>query len=420
MSALPPFLATLGVDDAQAAQALDERALRRAYARRLKTIDVEAEPERFQSLREALDTALQWIALRERARLAAAPATDTTPHVDAPDAPPPAAGSPPSAEPVAARPAPEEVASAVFAAFHQQVAAVFPDEASARAALTKALSDERLISIDARTTFEWNVARLLAGGWQPGHEHLLDPAVEVFGWNSDHARLANFGQVGALLTAAIRDRVVVQGFSASQRAVLMPLLVRIRNAEAPDPKRLPDEVPQLQFLVERVSNWLRIVSPVDPVNQRFEMWRQMPASAQQQARGPIGPQPQFASKKPASATAPGMLVVLALMILFGVAKIGSLSQGSRSSPSTPQSAATADAASTRDLENRQRRADEMLARILHAPAASAAGRPVPATAHSRIATAPVPAPSSLDQPWYAPEWAKAQDAIETPGAGPSR
>jgi hypothetical protein len=62
----------------------------------------------------------------------------------------------------------------------------------------------------------------------------------------------------------------------------------------------------------------------------------------------------------------------------------------------------------------------MLARILHGPAASAAGKPVPATAHSRIATTPVSMPSGLDQPWYAPEWSKAQDAIGPPGAGPSR
>ncbi len=351
MSTPPPFLAALGISDDS--PSLDERALRRAYARVLKTIDIDTEPERFQALRESLERALQWNAARARAGLAADVATTPSPSPSSPSSSSaPDASDAPAASAAQARSEQEEAATAAFAAFHFEVVAVFADEEAARAALVRSLSDERLVSIDARTLFEWRVAALLANGWQAGHEHLLDPAVEVFGWNSDHARLVNFGQVGALLTAAIRDRAIAQNFTPAQRAAVEPLLVRLRSAVPPDPKQLPDEVPALQFLVQRVANWLRIVSPVDPVNQRFEMWRQLPAARQQPAaQAPIGPQPQFVKQKPASATWPGVLVMAALGLL---ALVGQAGGG---------------------------------------------------------VFVPLAAPDSFDQPWWTPEWAK------SPGSG---
>ncbi|HYP33129.1 MAG TPA: hypothetical protein VES00_14760 [Burkholderiaceae bacterium] len=425
-----PFLATLEVD---ATQDPDERTLRRAYARKLKQIDIENEPERFQALREALEQGLRWIAWRDQQRIAAAsrapdpapaptaeplpelaprpapppqpPAAPALPRGDAidpvspadgprvrplpdagqaPQAPPAApratrGTAPPLAAPAAPAPAPraaaarapepkppdaDDVAAAVFARFQRRIGDGLKDDEAARALLLRFLGDPGLASIDARSAFEASVARLLAGNWKPGHQHLFDPAIEVFGWNSDHARLKHFGQVGVLLTAAIRERATVRAFSPAQLAALATLLERIRSDAPPDPGLLTQEVPQLQFLVERIPNWLRIVSPVGPVNQRFEMWSKLPPAAQRPPQA--APQPQFMRKK-GSAGMPAGIAMLVLAALGGLSHLGSTGPG----PSAPgvarprpvTHARAPSPADDADLARRQKEAESLLARI---------------------------------------------------------
>ncbi len=389
----PPFLAELGIDDD--GQPLDERALRRAYARRLKQIDIDTEPQRFQALREALEAALRWSAQRERAQ----PATAETPARDA--------VATARDEAPAAR-APEAVAAAAFADLRAQV---FDSEAAAHAAVQRALRDERLVSIDARTFFEWSVAHLLAEGWRPGHQHLLDPAIEAFGWNSDHARLANFGQVGALLTAAVRDRSVAQGFTEAQRAAIGPLLERIRAALPPDPATLADEVAALQFLVQRVPNWLRIVSPVDPVNARFKLWSERPAARPEPPLPLVAPPPRNLGGKPLSGLSILGFALIAVVNLLSQA--GHWSSPTADAPRPPAAAAVPyDGASERELQQRQQQADALLAAIRHPAATPPPGKPSRASAPAPYL--PVPDATSLDQPWWAPPWAKDPGARGAP------
>ena len=379
---LPPFLAALELDPATEP---DERALRRAYARRLKQIDVEAEPERFQALRESLDQGLRWVAWREQQRLAQASAPEPEPEPE-PEPLPELASRPaptiaPSAEPVSIDPPPprdaprvvaetaprvvtlaapsaEALAAAVLARFQRRVDDGLANEESTRSLLMRFLGDPDLVNVDGRAEFELGIARMLGDSWRPGHEHLLDPAVEVFGWNSDHARLRHFGQLGVVLTAAIRERATVQAFSAAQRIALDALLARIRAGTAPDPARLADEVSQLQVLVERIPNWLRIVSPVAPVNERFKLWSERPASA-----SVAGPPVRLAGRKTTSAWHTGGMVAIALLVLATVVRtlVGDgTTHATRQPVGVAAKAPTADEA---DLARRQKEADALLARV---------------------------------------------------------
>jgi len=388
--ALPPFLALLELDPSTPP---DERALRRAYARRLKQIDIEAEPERFQALREALDQGLRWAAWRHQQALAQAPAPapapDPRPELAPRQAPPLArpaesdAGAPPppsdaprarpqagageapaptpapAAAPEAPAPGPDDLAAVVLARLRRRIEDGLADSEAARRVLLGFLDDPGLASLDARAAFEGGIARLLASHWQPGHEQLLDPAVEVFGWNSDHAHLKHFGQAGLLLTAAIRDRATVQAFSPAQRAALDALLARLRSLAPPDPKALADEVAQLQFLVERVSNWLRIVAPVGPVNERFEMWSRRPPAAP----APAGPPPGPAPRKPATPWRAGGLALTGLLLLLAIGR--EFAGGSYPPPirDVIGRAPLATPADDADLARRQKEAEALLARI---------------------------------------------------------
>ncbi len=179
----------------------DRSAIRRAYAARLKAMDVDADPQGFADLRDARDAALAHAANP----VEAAPAFD--PPVEEPPPPAPAID-------------PREQArnAAIEDHFHALEALLYPghdapptpDERAAIAHHGQALlADPRLEQIDFATGAERWFAENLAAS-VPRSDPLLEPAAAAFGWiarRDDYALSADaqavVERIGAMRFAAL-------------------------------------------------------------------------------------------------------------------------------------------------------------------------------------------------------------------------
>ena len=351
------FLQALGLDEHA-----DERAVRRAYAQRLKRIDQAAEPEAFQALRTDYETALRWLAWKARQERAAEPAADAA------GAEPGAAGSPadvgaaarPSADAAPAAslsdeaPAPESApdpmaaaraaADAVFAGFLEADQAVFANEAAAREALDRALSDDRLVNLEARTFFECRVAMLLMDGWRPGHEFLFGPACEVFHWSDDRRHLELFGALGAAVDAAINQKLIFWRQAPQDFERQRDLVRRLRDGTEPSPRALEKDLPMLEVMAQRFPHWLHVVTSRD----NLARWRELHAAMtpEQRARsradgggharensGPLFRPPPAYDPRKGSSSSSSFLVWLLLMAVMAAAKLaGGSGSGSYAPP----------------------------------------------------------------------------------------
>jgi hypothetical protein len=271
----------------------DERDVRRAYARRVKAIDPATDPRGFQTLREHYEAALSGVRARAQAGRADVPGIeppgttgeDGEPGSPTPplEAPTPPASCPmdadladPLSPPVPAATAPvqanrwAEADGQVFADFVDAAAQAFSDEAAARAALERALEDPRLVNLEARAGFEWRVAQRLAQGWRPGHQFLFRAACDAFNWERERSRLFSFGLVGAMLDAAITEKLVFYHQPEYQFALQRGLVVRLREDPLPPNDVLATERERLQMLVQRFPHWLRIVTSSANVDRWLE------------------------------------------------------------------------------------------------------------------------------------------------------
>ncbi|MGJ7531513.1 MULTISPECIES: energy transducer TonB [unclassified Variovorax] len=304
MTSSVPFLRYLDLDESA-----DERAVRRAYAQRLKTVDQEADPAGFQALREAYETSMRWLQWRLQQQ-----AEDHEQPEPAPaplPAPEPEAVA--AAEPIATPHDPRAIAEVLRAelaqALHERH---FTKAAPVRECLQQALDDPRLIDMDARFFFEWGVTAILASGWQPGHELLFEVAVETFDWRHDRARLLSLGREGQIVDSAIvefeafssRGAPIYNGASREQ------LIQLLRKNERPESQVLIMCTSAVEHMVSLYPHWLHIVTNSKNVAQ-WRAWERELTSAQA-----TDDPPHMASKPPSLART--LALVVLLFVVLGV------------------------------------------------------------------------------------------------------
>jgi hypothetical protein len=273
-----PFLHALGL-----APDATERDVRRAYAQRLKRIDPARQAAEFQSLREAYEAALAWVAAVGRSAASQQPIDTATDTGMAPDGLPldPAQATP------GARRNPADTADRVvqvnpvdqvFSDFVARVNAPLDSESAAEAALRSALEDPRLVHLDAQDGLEWRVADLLLGGWQPGHEYLFEPACQRFHWRTDLRRLRRLGALGVTIQAAIVEQDFFSGQDPFVVGLQAAMIFRLREGSTPSTRLLTEDTGRLRVMLERYPNWLPIAAPQATARHWLELYDALPAS----------------------------------------------------------------------------------------------------------------------------------------------
>ncbi len=291
----------------------DERDVRRAYAQRLKRIDPATDPRAFQALREAYEQAQQWLWMREQARQAEAEATTAEAVEPAPAAQGTDAPAEPAAEPGIEPSIEPSGGTVAFESFAAVAAQGFSDEEAARRALQGALADERLINLEARALFEWNVGCLLMNGWQRGHEFLFTPAAELFGWSADRRHLRAFGRLGEAIDRAIDEKHAFFSQPRTEFEVQRRLVQRLRGEQMPSDVDLRLDVPLMHALLQRYPHWLRAITSISNAQRWRERFDQLP-EVRYESVPAAGAQPPSAPGR----SVPAWLVMSSLMLVLAV------------------------------------------------------------------------------------------------------
>ena len=218
-------LAILGLDETA-----DARTIRRAYARKLKAIDQEADAAGFQALREAYETTLAWISYQADEQQETQEQQDRQNQQDR-------QGQQGQQYRQVQQDRQEQeaaIASPVWERFMQGMNHLartqrLADPDAWHDLLCVCLDDDELINIDARMQFEGGIVHMLASGWRPGHEALFPAAVAAFDWAGDRRRLALFDADGDLLNNAIDERAMFNNQAIAVRSVQERIAMLLRR-----------------------------------------------------------------------------------------------------------------------------------------------------------------------------------------------
>lgn len=229
----------------------DIREIRKAYARELKKIDQENDPQGFQSLREAYELAL---------KLASDGADHS--HLPSPQA---------TQEVLGSDELPEQLANTAWAKCYaavEQTAQI--DEGIWEHALHEALASDALINLDARLWFEALVIGVLANGWRRGHDTLFIVAGKIFGWEESPNRLRGFHRAGALLARALDEKHLLSGMPQQERGAIRAAMVRLRDPRRPT----ANELELYSQAVIRLNQLLPTLVSLTMNSENLHRWRE--------------------------------------------------------------------------------------------------------------------------------------------------
>ena len=240
--------------------------------------------------------------------------------------------------------APEAIGTAVFGEFADElgVSSQFGHRVLSppqlKQQLERFLDDPRLMQIDAKDVFEWHIARMLAQGWRPGHETLMEVAAARFEWSTDRRRLYRFGPAGQVLDRYMQELSAFDQEDEPTRRILVDTLRNLRFRAEPPPDE-PESMRRAEYLAARFPHLLGLLASAE----NFENWRKISAGVQQReerAAAALASMPPSRPQGSNKAAAIFFAVIVALMLLVRFFMSGTPDFGNMPATAIKQSADT--------------------------------------------------------------------------------
>lgn len=254
----------------------DGRAIRAAYARKLRTIDMEAEPQAFTALRAAYEQALHYAARAQAQPVEAAPPPEAEPVMaPAEDAPYRDDARWEAAEPEPAAPPPPPAERPSWVADIEAINALIGGDQSREAIfapitthINAILSHPAMLEIDHAAQVEnWAAHTILNG--MPRTNALLNPCIAAFGWWERAAEYNCPPAIGQIIQRHIDNQALIKLREAN--SVYSQALQMLC-----DPANRPrqSQLPTIEVLLNRIrTDHPTLILELDP--QSLARWEAM-------------------------------------------------------------------------------------------------------------------------------------------------